>query len=401
MISVAEARARILSGLKPTGAEIVSLAEAAGRVTAAPVVARVSHPPADVSAMDGYAVRAADAAQGARLRLIGAAPAGHPFLASVGDGEAVRLFTGSVVPEGADTILIQENAERIGEEVIVTVSPARDRHIRPEGQDFAKGETLIPAGVRLLARLVGLAASGGHPWLSVYRAPRVAILSTGDEIALPGEPLRPGGVVASNGPAIAALVRAAGGVPVLLPTAPDTLEGIAEAAAGARGADLLVTTGGASVGDHDLVQAALAAQGMVLDFWRIAMRPGKPLMYGRLGDMPMLGLPGNPVSALVCGILFLMPAIARLTGLPGDPPMAEPVRLGAAMPANDGREDYVRASLLTQDAGGWVAHPFPVQDSGMLSRLARADALVIRPPYAPALDIGAIVPAIRLAPLGV
>jgi molybdopterin molybdotransferase len=401
MISVTEARARILATLVPTTAEILGLMEADGRVTAAPIIARLSHPPEDVSAMDGYAVRAGDALQGATLRVIGAAPAGHPFEGRLGPGEAIRLFTGSVVPDGADTILIQENAERTGDQVTVTEAPPPNRHIRPQGQDFADGETLIPTGIRLAARLLGLAASGGHAWVTVHRAPRIAILTTGDEIALPGEPLRRGGVVSSNGPALAALVRAAGGIPLLLPTALDTLEGIAAAAEGARGADLLVTTGGASVGDHDLVQAGLASRGMVLDFWRIAMRPGKPLMHGRLGDIPMLGLPGNPVSALVCGILFLMPAIARLTGLPGDPPLAEPVRLAVPVPANDMREDYVRAGLLTQDAGGWLAHPYPKQDSGMLSRLARADALVIRPPHAPALEAGALVPAIRLAPLGI
>ena len=235
----------------------------------------------------------------------------------------------------------------------------------------------------------------------MHRKPRIVILTTGDEIVLPGEPMPPGGVVSSNGPALAALIRVAGGEPILLPSAPDRLEAIAEAADAARGADMLITTGGASVGDHDLVQSALAGRGMVLDFWRIAMRPGKPLMHGKLGEVPMLGLPGNPVSALVCAILFLLPAMARLSGLPGDAPIAEPVRLGAPLPANDIREDYVRASLLTQGEGGWIAHPFPKQDSGMLSRLADADALLVRPPFAPAGDVGEIVPAIRLAPLGV
>jgi molybdopterin molybdotransferase len=401
MISVTEARARILAGLAPTGAEIVALMDGAGRVTAAPVVARHSNPPADVSAMDGYAVRAADAAPGARLSLIGTAPAGHPFAGRVGPGEAVRLFTGSLVPEGADSILIQENAAAEGGVVTVTEQPGPGRHIRPMGQDFRAGETLLAAGQRLNPRSIGLAAAGGHAWLSVHRRPRIVILSTGDEIALPGEPLPPGGVVSSNGPALAALVRVAGGEPTLLPAARDDRGAIGAAADAARGADMLVTTGGASVGDHDLVQAALAERGMVLDFWRIAMRPGKPLMHGRLGDVPMLGLPGNPVSALVCAILFLLPAIARLCGLPGDPPLAEPVRLGSPLPANDIREDYVRASLLTREDGGWAAQPYQAQDSGMISRLAQADALIIRPPFAPAGLVGETVPAIRLAPLGV
>jgi molybdopterin molybdotransferase len=401
MISVTEARARILAGLVPTPPEIIPLIEGAGRVTATPVIARHSNPPADVSAMDGYAVRSADARDGARLALVGAAPAGHPFAGRVGAGEAVRLFTGSVVPEGADSILIQENATVADGVVTVTEATAPGRHIRRLGQDFRAGETLIAGGQRLNPRSIGLAAAGGHAWLTVHRRPRIVILSTGDEITLPGEPLPPGGVVSSNGPALAALVRVAGGEPILLPTAADDIAAIALAADAARGAEMLLTTGGASVGDHDLVQAALAGRGMVLDFWRIAMRPGKPLMHGRLGDVPMLGLPGNPVSALVCAILFLLPAIAKLSGLPGDAPVAEPVRLAAKLPANDIREDYVRASLLTQVDGGWVAQPYQTQDSGMISRMAQADALIIRPPFAPACDVGEMVPAIRLAPLGV
>jgi molybdopterin molybdotransferase len=401
MISVTEARTRILEELAATPAEIIPLMEGAGRVSAAPVVARLSHPPADVSAMDGYAVRSEDAAPGARLTLIGAAPAGHPFAGKVGTGEAVRLFTGSVVPEGADSILIQENAKLSDGLVMVNEPTAPGRHIRPLGQDFRAGETLIPVGQRLNPRSIGLAAAGGHAWLTVHRRPRIVILSTGDEIVLPGEPVPPGGVVSSNGPALAALVRVAGGEPVLLPTAADDIAAIAAAADAARGAEMLLTTGGASVGDHDLVQAALAGRGMVLDFWRIAMRPGKPLMHGRLADVPMLGLPGNPVSAIVCAILFLLPAIAKLSGLPGDPPVAETVRLGAKLPANDIREDYIRASLLTQVDGLWVAEPYAKQDSGMISRLAAADALIIRPPFAPACAVGETVLAIRLAPLGV
>lgn len=398
MISVTEARARILAGLAATTPETVSLADALRRVTARPVVARLSNPPGDVSAMDGYAVRAADAGP---LRLIGAAPAGHPFPGSLGPGETVRIFTGSLVPEGADAILIQENAEAEGERVTLREAPVPGRHIRRLGADFRAGDTVLPAGCRLSPRHIGLAAAAGHPWLTLHRRPRIVILCTGDEIALPGEPLPPGGVVSSNGAALAAFVRAAGGEPVLLPTVPDQLDAITEAAAAARGADMLVTTGGASVGAHDLVQAGLAARGLVLDFWRIAMRPGKPLMHGRLGDVPMLGLPGNPVSALVCAILFLLPALEKLQGLPGHPPPTEQVRLGSPLPANDIREDYVRASLLVpEDGGGWIAHPYGTQDSGQISRLAAADALLVRPPFAPAMAPGAMVPAIRLAPLG-
>ena len=401
MISVDEARARILAGLHPTPAEILPLAEAWGRVCAADVRARLDQPPADVSAMDGFALRAEDGVLGARLRVVGTAPAGHPWAGTLGPGQAVRLFTGSFVPAGADTVLLQEDASEADGVVTVNEAATKARHIRRAGQDFSERDVLVQAGRRLTARDIGLAASGNHPWLSVHRRPRVAILATGDEIALPGEPIPPGGIVSSNAHALAALVRAQGCDPTVLPIAADTLEAIAAGADAARGADLLVTTGGASVGDHDLVQAALAERGMVLDFWKIAMRPGKPLIHGRLGDVPMLGLPGNPVSALVCAILFLLPAIAKLSGLPGDPPMAEPVRLATPLPANDIREDYLRATLLTRDDGGWLAHPYPTQDSGMLSRLASADALIIRPPFAPACAAGEMVPAIRLAPLGV
>jgi len=324
MISVEEARGRILSALRPTPAEIVALATAWNRVTAAPVVARLTQPPADVSAMDGYALRASDGVLHASLAVIGAAPAGHPFGGSVGPGQAVRLFTGSVVPAGADAILLQEDATRDGDTVRVNETVTAARHIRRAGQDFAAGDAVLPAGRRITARDVGLAAAANHPWLSVHRLPRVAILATGDEIALPGEPIPPGGIVSSNSHALAALVRAAGGEPILLPVARDEHDAIAAAADAVLGMDMLVTTGGASVGDHDLVIEALQARGMSLDFWQIAMRPGKPLLFGQLGSTPVLGLPGNPVSALVCAILFLLPALARLSGLAPPPPPGPP-----------------------------------------------------------------------------
>ena len=397
MLSVDEARARILAPLRPTAAEIVPLAEAWSRVTAAPITARLHQPPADVSAMDGYALRAAD--EGARI-VIGSAPAGHPFAGHVGPGEAVRLFTGSFVPDGADAILLQEDATREG----ATVTPAAPlraaSHIRRKGQDFAEGDILIPAGSRLDARAIGLAAAGNHAWAAVHRRPLVAILATGDEIALPGDPIPPGGIVSSNAHALAALVRARGGQPLVLPIAADTAEAIAAAAASVRGADILVTTGGASVGDHDLVQPGLAEQGFELDFWKIAMRPGKPLISGHLGTTAVLGLPGNPVSALVCAVLFLLPALDRLQGLPGDPPTTSMARLGASVPANDGRADHLRATLESID-GHPVATPFPKQDSSMLRVLNQARVLVLRPPHAPALPEGAEVPVIRLDLLGI
>ncbi|MBN8874618.1 MAG: molybdopterin molybdotransferase MoeA [Rhodospirillales bacterium] len=400
MISVEDARGHILDALSPTPAELVALAEAWNRVTAAPVVARLTQPPTDVSAMDGYALRAADGTLGADLAVIGAAPAGHPFAGAVGPGQAVRLFTGSVVPAGADAILLQEDATRSGERVQVNEAVTAGRHIRRAGQDFARGDTVVPAGRRLTARDIGLAAAANHPWLTVHRAPRIGILATGDEIAMPGEPIPAGGIVSSNSHALAALVRACGGAPTILPIAQDTTEAVAAAADAVGGLDMLVTTGGASVGDHDLVIAALQTRGLEVTFWQIAMRPGKPLLFGRLGAVPVLGLPGNPVSAMVCATLFLMPALARLSGLPAAPPPVSTALLGTAVKANDHRADHLRATIHADAAGRSVATPFPVQDSAMLRRLAHADALILRAPHAPALDAGAEVPVIRLDSFG-
>lgn len=400
MISVDEARGHILDALRPTPAEVVALADAWNRVTAQDVVARLTQPPADVSAMDGYALRAADGVLGARLTVIGSAPAGHPFRGHVGSGQAVRLFTGSVVPDGADAILLQEDATREGETVLVNEAVTARRHIRRAGQDFSSGDVVLPSGRRMTARDVGLAAAANHPWLSVHRRPRVAILATGDEIAMPGEPIPPGGIVSSNSHALAALVRAAGGDPMVLPVARDEHAAIGAVADSVAGMDMLVTTGGASVGDHDLVIAALKARGMTLNFWRIAMRPGKPLLFGQLGTTPVLGLPGNPVSAMVCAILFLLPALSRLSGLPPAPPPLSTAFLGTALNANDQREDHLRATVRTDAAGRLIVVPFPVQDSAMLRRLATADVLIVRPPHAPALPEGAEVPIIRLDSLG-
>ena len=396
MISVEEARSRILAPLRATPAETVALASAWGRVLAAAVAARLTQPPADVSAMDGYALRAADGAAGARLRVAGSAPAGHPWGGAVQPGEAVRLFTGSVVPAGADTVLLQEDAERDGDWVTVREACTAGRHIRRAGQDFTVGDVLLSPGRRLGARDIGLAAAANHPWLAVHRHPRIAILGTGDEIALPGEPIVPGGVVSSNAHAIAALVRAGGGEPTVLPMAADDPAAIAAALDGARGADMLVTTGGASVGDHDLVQQSLGQRGFVLDFWQVAMRPGKPLIAGRLGDMPVLGLPGNPVSALVCSVLFLLPSLGVLAGLPAAAPPTQRATLGAAVKENDHRADHLRAHLALDGSGGLVATPFPRQDSSLLRLLSQAGALILRAPHAPALPQGAGVEIIRL-----
>ena len=401
MISVEQARDRILGALSATPAETVALAEGWGRVLARPVLSRVTQPPADVSAMDGYAVRAADAVAGARLAVVGSAPAGHPHAGAVGPGQAVRIFTGGLVPPGADAILLQEDAEATGAEVLVGETVRPGRWVRRQGLDFAMGEALLPPGRRLTARDIGLAAAANHPWLTMHRRPLVGILATGDEIALPGDPIPPGGIVSSNAHALAALVRAGGGDPLVLPIALDDRQASIEAAAAARGCDLLVTTGGASVGDHDLVQSALGPAGFALDFWRIAMRPGKPLIWGRLGETPLLGLPGNPVSSLVCAVIFLLPALQRLSGLPGGAPRTLAARTGAALPANDRRHDHLRASLETAPDGVAVATAFPQQDSSMLKTLARAEALILRPPDAPTLPAGALVEVIPLGDLGI
>ncbi len=400
VLSVAEARARILALLQPVSAEMMALAQCWGRVLATPIVARLTQPPVDVSAMDGYALRSADGARGSVLRIIGSTPAGRPFDGSVGPGEAVRLFTGSVMPAGADTVLLQENAVRTGDWVRLEKTCAAKRHVRPAGQDFRVGDVMLQPGRRLGARDIGLAAAANYPWLNVHRRPVVAILATGDEISMPGEPIGPGGIISSNSHAIAALVRAGGGVPVILPLARDDKVAIAAAVDALGGADILVTTGGASVGEYDLVQAALADRGFDLDFWKVAMRPGKPLIAGRVAHTPVLGLPGNPVSALICAVLFLLPCLDVLGGLSATAPRTERAVLGAILGQNDARADYLRATLAIEPGGLPLVTPFSRQDSGMLSLLAQADALVLRAPYASALPIGAEVEIIRLDTLG-
>ena len=397
MISVAEARARITSALIPVSTEIVSVAQAAGRVLAEDLYAAMTQPPAAVSAMDGYAVRAADLeALPASLKVVGAAPAGGAFAGTLGSGQAVRIFTGGPVPEGADTIVIQEDVATQGACIVVSAAVPAGTYVRPAGLDFRAGDLGIGAGTRLGARDVGLAAAMNRPWLNVRRRPRVALLATGDEIVRPGEPVGRNQIVSSNTLALAALLSANGAEPIDLGIALDNRDSLLAMAAGAAGADLLITMGGASVGDHDLIQSVLGERGLEVDFWRIAMRPGKPLMFGALGAVPMLGLPGNPVSSLVCGLIFVLPALQALLGLPAAGPRTEPARLGCDLTANDRREDYLRATLLDTKSHA-VATPFEKQDSSMLSLLARAGCLVIRPPQAPAARAGDTVAMIRLA----
>jgi len=396
LMPVAEARQRILADLPLMPSKQVSLPEAHGRVLAVDVAARVTQPPLAVSAMDGYAVRAADVVMvPANLAVIGAVPAGGLFEGEVNAGQAVRIFTGAPLPAGADAIIIQEDTERDGDKVTVTEGVKTGRNVRRAGLDFAEGDVLLTAGTVLSARDIGLAAAMNHPWLQVRRRPRVALLATGDEIHLPGEKIGSTGIISSNTFALEGLIRAAGGEPVTLGIAVDDREQIRAVAENALGTDMLVTTGGASVGEHDLVKDALADLGLELDFWQIAMRPGKPLMSGRLGAMPMLGFPGNPVSSMVCGILFLMPALAQMLGTGETEPVRDTAVLGIDLEENDRREDYLRATLA-HEGGRLVATPFEKQDSSMFSRLAAADCLLIRPPHAPAAKAGDTVDIVRL-----
>jgi molybdopterin molybdotransferase len=389
VISVEEALQRLLSLVEALPAEQISLADGLGRVLAEDLAARRTQPPFAVSAMDGYAVRAADVASvPTKLSVVGAVPAGQAYPHPVKAGEAVRIFTGAPVPEGADCIVIQEDTERHGDLVEVREGAPKGRYIRPAGLDFKEGEIGLKAGRKLSVADVGFAAAMNRPWMLVHRRPRVAILPTGDEVVMPGDPVGPNQIVSSNGIALAALVTSCGGVPVHLAIAPDDNSALQRIAAGAAGADLLLTTGGASVGDHDLVRNALAADGQKLDFWTVAMRPGKPLMVGRYRDTPMIGLPGNPVSTVVCGLLFAKPALDRMSGLAEVFPTPMPARLKVALPENDQRQDYLRATLSRGADGTLEAAPFEKQDSSMISLLARADCLVMRAPHAPAAKVG-------------
>jgi len=398
MLSVAEARARIVAAFRPLGSEQVGLLNALGRVLAADVAARVTQPPAAVSAMDGYAVRADDVAKvPARLRVVGQAPAGGSYDAQVAAGQAVRIFTGGPLPAGTDTIVIQEDTASEGGHVVVRESATRGTYVRPAGLDFKAGDVLLRKGRLLTARDIGIAAAMNLPWLPVTRRPRIAILATGDEVVMPGDPVGPHQIISSNGLSLAAFVTACGGEPIHLGIAPDDRAALRAMAQGAVGADLLVTSGGASVGDHDLVQAALGEAGMKMDFWKIAMRPGKPLMFGNIGATRVLGVPGNPVSSLVCATMFLRPAIDAMLGRLVEPEPQPTALLGRDLPENDSREDYLRSRLSHDAQGRLVATPFDKQDSSMLSFLSKADCLVVRVPRAPAIKAGATVPIVPLS----
>jgi molybdopterin molybdotransferase len=401
LLSVEQALALVLAAGRPLlPMQSVPIAQALGRTLACDLSALRIQPPFPASAMDGYGVRGADvAAAGARLSVIGTAAAGHGFAGQLLPGQAVRIFTGAPVPAGADTIVMQEDTERQGDTVVVLKPARQGAFVRPAGLDFSEGDMLLAAGRRLDPRAVALAAAMGHAQAPVRKRPLVAILATGDELVRPGEAAGPDQIIASNSLAVAGMAQDAGAQALDLGIAGDRFEalehGITQAEA--AGADVLVTLGGASVGDHDLVQSALTRRGMSLGFWRIAMRPGKPLIFGRLGAMVILGLPGNPVSSIVCATLFLRPLLRALVGDPeAGADMSAPAVLAVDLPANDARQDYLRATLHETPHGVPLATPMPLQDSSMLSLLAQADALLLRPPHAAPARQGSPCRIIRL-----
>ena len=432
LLPVDQALARILEGLPRTAIEHLPLERAHGRILAAPLASRLTLPEQDVSAMDGYAVNAADchalisadnSEQGQiTLTRIGESAAGHPWAGRLGSGEAVRIFTGAVVPDGADTIILQEDvtasAEQDGASIILTEAPITGRFIRTAGLDVKAGTQILPAGTPLSARALALALSTGHAEATFYARPRVGILSTGDELVSPGETPGPGQIISSNAAYLAAFVAACGAIAVPLGIARDQPGAMLASVRSVRDAqgvgdgplDLIVTTGGASVGVHDHIVSDLEATTTTntndtatspksaLDFWKIAMRPGKPLIYGRVDGIPLLGLPGNPVSSAVCALIFLRPSILHMAGGAPDETLLT-ARLATPLAANDQRQDYLRARLSHSGDDLPLITPFDRQDSSMISALSRSDALLVRPPFDPARAIGDLVTALPIPPL--
>ena len=402
LISVAQALVGVLERARPLEAENVPLALAWGRTLAFDLTSTRTQPPEPVSAMDGYGLNAQDSVDPERaLKVVGTSSAGHRFEGALQRGQAVRIFTGAILPPEFDAVQMQELVTRSGDDIFMQQPVISGRNVRAAGLDFNQGEVLLKAGRRLGAAELALAAAMNHAELPLVRQPRVAILATGDELVRPGTNPGPDQIVASNSFAIAAHVMAAGGEPVDLGIAADNFAALEAGVSAARAAkaDVLVTLGGASVGDHDLVKSALTREGMDLHFWRIAMRPGKPLIHGSLGAMNILGLPGNPVSSIVCGHLFLKPLVRALSG---DPDAGRDITvagvLGTDLPPNDGRQDYVRGTWHLTEHGLPVVKAFGLQDSSMLRVLAEAQCLLVRAPYAPAGRAGDPCRIIQLEP---
>lgn len=390
LMPVEDALNAILRDASPLGEELVALDDALHRVLAQDIAARRTQPPQAMSAMDGYAVRASDASAGARLKVIGEVAAGRPFNRAIGAGEAARIFTGGVVPDGADAIVIQEDAARDGDVVIVNEAAKTGRHIRAAGIDFREGDVLLKRGRLVIDRDLSLAASMNHAQLTVRKRPKIALLATGDELLMPGSSPGPGQIIYSNGYGLRALARNEGAEAIDLGIAADTVEATTAAIRRARdlGVDVLVTTGGASVGDHDVVKRSLEAEGTTIAFWKIALRPGKPMMHGRLGAMRVIGLPGNPVSSYVCAFLFLVPLLRAFLGRSDVHHERHRAVLGRDLTANDAREEYMRAHLSMGESGMTIATPVTQQDSSLSAHLSAANGLVVRPPHAPAAAQG-------------
>jgi molybdopterin molybdotransferase len=388
LLTVDKAKALIVAQVKPLSAETIPLNAARSRVLARDLKAKRDQPPFPASAMDGYAVNSADVdVPGRKLRLVGMSAAGHGFRGQLKRGETVRIFTGAPVPQGADAILIQENSVAEAGWIIAKKAVTSGLHVRRQALDYKSGEILMKAGRSLTARDIGLAASMNYASLPVRQKPIVAILATGDELVEPGQRPRRDQIVGSNSSAMAAFVEWGGGLPEIIPAVGDNESQIRAAMRKARHANILVTTGGASVGTHDLISSALAAEGIRLTFWKIAMRPGKPMLFAIRGKQRIIGLPGNPVSALVCARIFVKPLIDRFLGAPSDEPRIEAV-LTQAMRANDERQEYARGRFAGRKDGLLIVTPFPLQDSSMLRFLAEADCLIVRPPYAEAAVAG-------------
>jgi molybdopterin molybdotransferase len=391
LLPVDDALALVLKGLVPLGPERVTLDEASGRVLAEDIAATLTQPPFDASAMDGFAVRFEDVATlPVTLALVGESAAGARFAGSVGPGQAVRIFTGAPVPDGADTIVIQEDTV-LSDDAVLIKDVGAGRHIRPRGQDFMQGDVLLRKGTRLGPRALLLAASANHAGLPVTRRPKIALLATGDEIVPPGSTLRADEIVCSVPYGLAALIEAQGGEARILGIAKDERDAIVTLVRKGADADILVTIGGASVGERDLVASALQSDGLALEFAKVAMRPGKPVLYGRLGSQRFLGLPGNPISALVCAHVFLMPMLQAMLGLAEDKRLLVDAVLGMNLPANGERRHYMRATSTWRDDGVRIVRPLPSQDSSLVAVFAKADCLILRLPHAPASPEGAPV----------
>jgi len=396
MISVAKAISQVIENVKKTDTVKVSVSDALGHVLAEDVTARLTQPWADVSAMDGYAVRAADVSTvPVDLTVIGESPAGGCYDGMVAKAQAVRIFTGAPVPKGADAIVIQEDTVRDGDTVTVQETATPGRFVRPAGLDFKSGSMLLKAGRVLSARDLGLAAAGNVPELTVKRRPRIAIIATGDELVMPGEALGPNQIISSNSVMLAAYVTSLGAKAVDLGIARDAPASLTPLLKSAQNADMLVTIGGASVGDYDLVNQVLDQEGVDLGFYKVAMRPGKPLIFGHLHGTPVLGLPGNPVSVGVTSAIFLKPAINAMLGLDTTTTL-EPATLGSDLGENDQRQDYLRATSAVNGSGETVVTPFSKQDSAMLAKFADADCLIVRAPHAKPAKAGDAVDIVRL-----